>query len=248
LVFPAAHHFTGPENRRPRHQAGYSHGQMAGRSVAAGAERLADPVRRHEAALAVLGPRLEELEVLRIAVARVSDAAARLDAAALPDDASASKAMLVAERGARLDPAEEVARLTAIVDAFKRAMFGRRSEKLDPGQRELALEDAEQEIAEDRTGQDAADAALKRARGQRRRANRGALPKHLPRVERVIEPESLDCPCCGDGLHRIGEDVSERLDVIPGPVPGARHPPAEIRLPGLHRGRLAGARTGPAGQ
>jgi hypothetical protein len=105
---------------------------MAGRSVAAGAERLADPVRRHEAALAVLGSRLEELEVLRIAVARVSDAAARLDAAALPDDASASKAMLVAERGARLDLAEEVARLTAIVDAFKRAMFGRRSEKLDP--------------------------------------------------------------------------------------------------------------------
>jgi transposase len=145
----------------------------------------------------------------------MSDAAARLDPAALPDDASALKAMLVAERGARLDLAEEVARLTAIVDAFKRAMFGRRSEKLDPGQLELALEDAEQEIAEDRAGQDAADAALKRARGQRRRANRGALPKHLPRVERVIEPESLDCPCCGGGLHRVGEDVSERLDVIP---------------------------------
>jgi transposase len=94
-------------------------------------------------------------------------------------------------------------------------MFGRRSEKLDPGQLELALEDAEQEIAEDRAGQDAADAALKTSRGQRRRADRGALPKHLPRVERVIEPESLDCPCCGGGLHRIGEDASERLDVIP---------------------------------
>ena len=60
----------------------------------------------------------------------MSDAAARLDPAALPDDASALKAMLVAERGARLDLAEEVTRLTAIVDAFKRAMFGRRSEKL----------------------------------------------------------------------------------------------------------------------
>jgi transposase len=64
------------------------------------------------------------------------------------------------------------------------------------------------------------------------------LPKHLPRVERVIEPESLDCPCCGDGLHRIGEDVSERLDVIPGPVPGARHPPAEIRCRGCTEGVL----------
>lgn len=145
----------------------------------------------------------------------MSDPAARLDAAALPDDAAVLKTMLVAERGARLGLAEEVARLTAIVDAFKRAMFGRRSEKLDPGQLALALEDAEQEIAEDRAGQDAGDAALKRARGQRRRANRGALPTHLPRVERVIEPESLDCPCCGGALHRIGEDVSERLDVIP---------------------------------
>jgi transposase len=145
----------------------------------------------------------------------MSDAAARLNPADLPEDAAALKAMLVAERGVRLDLAEEVARLSAIVDAFKRAMFGRRSEKLDPGQLELALEDAEQEIAEDRAGQEAGDAALRRSRDQRRRANRGALPKHLPRVERVIEPESLDCPGCGGGLHRIGEDVSERLDVIP---------------------------------
>ena len=145
----------------------------------------------------------------------MSDAAVRLDAADLPDDAAALKTMLVAERGMRLDLAGEVARLTAIVDAFKRAIFGRRSEKLDPGQLELALEDAEQEIAEDRAGQDGDDAALKRARGQRRRANRGALPKHLPRLETVIEPESLDCPCCGGALHAIGENVSERLDVIP---------------------------------
>ena len=59
-------------------------------------------------------------------------------------------------------------------------MFGRRSEKLDPGQLELALEDAEQEIAEDGAGHDAVDAALRRVRGQRRRANRGALPASLP--------------------------------------------------------------------
>src|SRR3546814_7857567 len=38
---------------------------------------------------------------------------------------------------------------------------------------------------------------------------------HLPRVERTIEPESTMCPCgCGE-MARIGEDVSERLDVIP---------------------------------
>jgi len=40
------------------------------------------------------------------------------------------------------------------------------------------------------------------------------LPAHLPRIEEIIEPESLIC-VCGGGLHCIGEDVSERLDVIP---------------------------------
>ena len=45
--------------------------------------------------------------------------------------------------------------------------------------------------------------------------NIGALPKHLPRCEVVIEPESTVCPCCGGAMHVIGEDVSEQLDVIP---------------------------------
>jgi transposase len=50
---------------------------------------------------------------------------------------------------------------------------------------------------------------------RRARRNVGALPAHLPRVERVIEPETTDCPCCSGALHRIGEDVSEALDVVP---------------------------------
>ena len=47
-----------------------------------------------------------------------------------------------------------------------------------------------------------------------RKANRGALPKHLPRIEEVIEPETLVC-ACGSERHMIGEDVSERLHIIP---------------------------------
>ena len=56
---------------------------------------------------------------------------------------------------------------------------------------------------------------LKASRTQQRRVNRGALPRHLPRAEIVIEPDDQTCPCCGGALHRIGEEVSERLDVIP---------------------------------
>jgi transposase len=41
------------------------------------------------------------------------------------------------------------------------------------------------------------------------------LPAHLPRIERVVDVESTICPCCSGALHRIGEDVSERLDIVP---------------------------------
>jgi transposase len=50
---------------------------------------------------------------------------------------------------------------------------------------------------------------------QKARRNIGALPKHLPRCEQVIEPDTTACPCCAGRLHKIGEDVSEVLDVIP---------------------------------
>lgn len=47
-----------------------------------------------------------------------------------------------------------------------------------------------------------------------RKTNRGSLPKHLPRIEEVIEPENTTCDC-GHARHVIGEDVSERLDIVP---------------------------------
>jgi transposase len=49
----------------------------------------------------------------------------------------------------------------------------------------------------------------------KRNINRGALPAHLPREEVMIDVADKSCACCGGLKHRIGEDVSERLDVIP---------------------------------
>ncbi len=48
--------------------------------------------------------------------------------------------------------------------------------------------------------------------------NIGRLPKHLPRYDEVIEPESKTCPCCSFELHCIGTDVSEALDIVPAVV------------------------------
>jgi transposase len=65
---------------------------------------------------------------------------------------------------------------------------------------------------------EAKDPPVKTATAQKRRTNRGSLPLHLPRFEIVVDVESKACPCCSGQLHRIGEDVSERLDIIPAQI------------------------------
>src|SRR4051794_33962884 len=138
----------------------------------------------------------------------------------LPNDVAALHVMLVAawaERDAeRAEKAQLAAecnqlasqndRLRHLIRQLQRLQFGRRSEKLDPDQLALALEDVEQTIAETEAEQEKADPAFKRARSAPRRAGRGALPEHLPRVEIVIAPENTACACCGGAMQMIGED------------------------------------------
>ncbi len=68
-----------------------------------------------------------------------------------------------------------------------------------------------------------------RERAEKRQANRGALPAHLPRVHVTISPEDTNCPCCRSPMHVIGEDAAERLDVIP----------AQLRVIVTHRPKYA---------
>jgi transposase len=116
---------------------------------------------------------------------------------------------------------ELVATLEGQVQQYRRAKFGPKSEKLDPAQLELALEDLETAIAETEARiaaveeKIAARAAEPEKKAPRKPRKARALPESLPRVERVIEPQSIACPCgCGD-MVRIGEDRTERLDVVP---------------------------------
>jgi transposase len=140
----------------------------------------------------------------------------------LPDDPSAvheamlaMRAELEAERALRRGLEDQNERLRHFIRQLQRMQFGRRSEKLDPDQLALALEDLEQAVAEADAEAEKADPPLRRARGRERRQSRGALPAHLPRIEVVIEPPTTVCPCCSGPMHLIGEDRSERLDVIP---------------------------------
>lgn len=59
-------------------------------------------------------------------------------------------------------------------------------------------------------------------RGEDRRAPR-ELPADLPRVIRLHEPASCQCPDCGSAMRRLGEDTSEQLDFVPGYFPVIRH-------------------------
>jgi len=79
----------------------------------------------------------------------------------------------------------------------------------------LALEDLEQREAGAAAEAEARSSAERAAATRKRRANRGALPPHLQRVETIVDVEDKACPCCRGKLHQIGEDVSEKLDVVP---------------------------------
>jgi hypothetical protein len=126
----------------------------------------------------------------------------------LPDDPEALKALLLAERA-------KTERLTQIIKELQRHRFGRRAESLPIDQLELGLEDVQQTEAESEAEAEAADPKRRSARAAKRRTNRGALPAHLPRIEQTVDIEDKTCPGCAGVLHRIGEDVAERLDIIP---------------------------------
>ncbi|WP_293813248.1 IS66 family transposase [uncultured Bosea sp.] len=131
----------------------------------------------------------------------------------------AQLANALAERDAAIAARDEALcrndRLEHLLHQLQRMQFGRRSEKLDPDQLGLAFEDVEQAIAANEAADDRQNEERARARAERRRAKRNALPAHLPRVHVTIEPEDKTCPCCRSPMHVIGEETSERLDVIP---------------------------------
>ena len=96
-------------------------------------------------------------------------------------------------------------------------IYGKRSEKLTPDERQLAFEDLVAAAAElEEAVKPASPPKLAPSPNRPAPArNIGHLPEHLPRIERVMEPESTLCACgCGE-MVRIGEDRSERLDIVP---------------------------------
>jgi transposase len=110
--------------------------------------------------------------------------------------------------------------LTLELAHLRRMRFGVRSEALTADQRDLFQETwasdlaaAEAELAKQQASIAPIDAQVPRA--PRPRAGRQPLPEHLPRIEHHHEPASCTCGQCGHDLTKIGEDISEQLDVEP---------------------------------
>jgi len=107
----------------------------------------------------------------------------------------------------------EIERLKSIIKKLQRAQFGRRSERLDPDQLALALEEIDSDLAREEE---------KGPHGEKQKTERSSrrkpLPDHLSREEVRLDIESTICSCCGGALHVIGESVSEMLDWVPAPA------------------------------
>ena len=132
-----------------------------------------------------------------------------------PDDKNELKAALIEAR-AKLSGAEAlIEHLQLVIAKMKREIFGPRSER---GQRLIDQMELQLEELAAEAGEDEANAEIARVEVEgfsRLKAKRRNFPADLPR-RRVVHPAPQSCPCCGSSkLSKIGEDVTETLDVIP---------------------------------
>ena len=153
----------------------------------------------------------------------------------LPSDLASAHALIIAQRQAltaaelRAAAAENetqyrrilIEKLKFTISKLRHDRFGQSSERgalLD--QLELQLADLEADAAQAEAVAQMAAAAvtgekITLASFERRRPARRPLPEHLPR-DRIVYPASLACPCCGGTtLRKIGEDVTETLELVP---------------------------------
>lgn len=107
--------------------------------------------------------------------------------------------------------------LTMELAHLRRIRFGKKNESLSPKQLSLFEESVLADIAAVDAEIEQIDASAKTppSRSSRGRAGRQPLPDHLPRIEHRHEPESCQCGQCGNQLVKIGEDITEQLDVEP---------------------------------
>lgn len=156
----------------------------------------------------------------------------------LPDDLASALALLAEERARRINAEAEaaaakaqaasakalvshsealIARLKLEIEKVRRELYGSRSERKARllEQMELQLEELEADAGEDELAAEIAAKASAVRAFERKRPSRKPFPEHLPR-ERVVIAAPTSCSCCGSArLSKLGEDITETLEVIP---------------------------------
>lgn len=153
---------------------------------------------------------LTELTRANHASAVIAQVRALLAQSANAAQVQASNQAMLAEKDVK------IAALTLELAYYRRIKFGKTSESFSGEQRELFDETVNTDLAAilaQLAPPESGDGET--GKRKRSRAGRQPLPPELPRVEHRHEPASCQCVACGQGLVKIGEDVSEQLDVEP---------------------------------
>src|SRR5487761_2532935 len=144
--------------------------------------------------------------------------------AALPDDIETLKRLVIGRDAM-------IAKLMAEIARLKRWRFGRSAERVDATllQLQLLLGDLQDPTEDPVIEPEALPVAestqlppLPPRVTRLRRVSR-ALPAHLPRETIVHAPASCTCPDCGSAMRKLGEDIAEMLDFVPGYFKVLRH-------------------------
>ncbi len=151
----------------------------------------------------------------------------------------AAKALIRSLQEQLLKSQREIASLKHQLDVLCRRLFGKKSEKVDPRQLQLAMEQLqnEQGTAQDPVEMDSCEPV--RVREKLRKAPRGRrpLPSHVPRRRVVLDiPEAEKVCACGKTKGKIGEDVSEKLDYIPSRLEVIQTVRPKYACPSCHEG------------
>ncbi len=134
----------------------------------------------------------------------------------LPTELAAAHAMILVERAARIAAEAEVERLKLLLAKARHEQYGQSSER---GRRlieqlELQLEELDESVGAANAAVEIAAPRVEVQSFERRLPARRPLPETLPR-RRIVHPAPEACPCCGGGLRKLGEDVTETLERVP---------------------------------
>lgn len=125
------------------------------------------------------------------------------------------------------------------IEILKKGLFGRKTERLDPGQLAMFLSEG----MEDAPEAQAAPQPLTKERRKAKGHGRAPFADHVPRetVELDLDASERTCPTCGQPMHAIGEEITERGHMVPARVVVRRYVKLKYACPDGHVLRTAQA-------